>query len=64
MLPPADLDWPDGEVIGSEAVHHVFRGWLAGLGQDSYADEPAAATSSASPGASSSAATSGASSES
>jgi uncharacterized membrane protein YvlD (DUF360 family) len=64
VLAPADLEWPDGEVIGAETVHHVFRGWLAGLGQDAYADEPAAATSSVSPGASSSAAISGASSES
>ena len=64
VLAPADLDWPDGEVIGSETVHHVFRGWLATLGQDAYADEAVAATSSDSPGASSSAATSGASSES
>ena len=38
VLHPAELDWPDGEVIGAERVHRVFRGWLAGLGQDAYAD--------------------------
>jgi hypothetical protein len=38
VLFPAELDWPDGDVIGSERVHRIFRGWLAGLGQDAYAD--------------------------
>ncbi len=38
VLFPAELDWPEGDVIGAERVHRVFRGWLAGLGQDAYAD--------------------------
>jgi uncharacterized membrane protein YvlD (DUF360 family) len=61
VLAPAELGWPDDEVVGAEAVHRVFRGWLAGLGQDAYADDavPAAPAgiSSAVPGASSSART-------
>ncbi|MCL4286071.1 MAG: hypothetical protein KJ006_00305, partial [Thermoleophilia bacterium] len=59
VLAPADLEWPGEEVVGAEAVHRIFRGWLAGLGQDAYAD---GATSSDAPGSSSSAATPGASS--
>ena len=38
VLAPSDLEWPEGEVVGSETVHRIFRGWLAGLGQDAYAD--------------------------
>jgi hypothetical protein len=38
VLFPAELDWPEGDVIGSEQVHRIFRRWLAGLGQDAYAD--------------------------
>ena len=37
VLFPAELGWPDGPVVGSEGVHRIFRGWLAGLGQDAYA---------------------------
>ena len=37
VLFPAELDWPDEAVIGSERVHRIFRRWLAGLGHDSYA---------------------------
>ena len=36
VLAPPDLAWPEGEVIGAEAVHRIFRGWLAGLGHDAY----------------------------
>ena len=36
---PADLGWPDEPVIGAERIHHVFRGWLAGLGHSSYAGD-------------------------
>ncbi|MFN8112320.1 MAG: phage holin family protein [Solirubrobacterales bacterium] len=61
VLSPTDLAWPDGEVIGAETVHQVFRRWLAGLGQDAYADG-AGEISSAAPGSSSSAETPGASS--
>jgi uncharacterized membrane protein YvlD (DUF360 family) len=39
VLHPADLEWPEGEVVGAERVHRVFRGWLAGLGHDAYASE-------------------------
>ncbi len=60
VLAPADLEWPADDVVGAEAVHAIFRRWLAGLGQTAYADEPAE-TSSEAPGSSSSAATPGAS---
>jgi uncharacterized membrane protein YvlD (DUF360 family) len=49
VLHPSDLEWPAEEVVGAEAVHHVFRDWLAGLGQSAYASEvasPGAKTSS------------------
>ena len=39
VLHPADLEWPAEEVVGAERVHRIFRGWLAGLGQNSYASE-------------------------
>ncbi len=39
VLHPADLEWPQQEVVGAERVHRIFRGWLAGLGQDAYASE-------------------------
>jgi len=39
VLHPAELQWPDEEVIGAERVHRIFRGWLAGLGQSAYASE-------------------------
>jgi uncharacterized membrane protein YvlD (DUF360 family) len=38
---PSDLEWPPGEVVGAEAVHRIFRGWLAGLGQSAYESEVA-----------------------
>ncbi|HEX7246167.1 MAG TPA: phage holin family protein [Solirubrobacterales bacterium] len=47
VLHPAELEWPDEEVIGAERVHRIFRGWLAGLGQTAYAsevDSPGAST--------------------
>ncbi|MDQ2631253.1 MAG: phage holin family protein [Actinomycetota bacterium] len=47
VLHPADLEWPAEEVVGAERVHRIFRGWLAGLGQDAYAsevDSPGAST--------------------
>ncbi len=59
VLAPTDLEWPADEVVGAEAVHRIFRGWLAGLGQDAYAD---GTTSSEAEGSSSSASTPGASS--
>ena len=39
VLHPAELEWPDGEVVGAERVHRIFRGWLAELGQTAYASE-------------------------
>ena len=36
VLHPVDLELPDEELIGAEAVHRVFRGWLVGLGQTEY----------------------------
>ena len=33
VLHPADLPWPEDDVVGAEAVHHIFRGWLTELGQ-------------------------------
>jgi hypothetical protein len=36
VLAPPELAWPDGEVIGAEAVHRVFRAWLVELGHESY----------------------------
>jgi hypothetical protein len=57
VLHPADLPWPDEEVVGAEQVHRILRGWLAGLGHDRYA------TSRDSPGARIRTATSGASSD-
>ena len=64
VLAPSELVWPDEEVVGAESVHRIFRGWLAGLGQEAYADDgavgagsPASADQSSSepPGSSSSA---------
>jgi len=64
VLAPADLEWPPGEVVGSERVHEVFRSWLAGLGQSAYAEPRGVApvdapSSSEDPGSSSSARTEG-----
>jgi uncharacterized membrane protein YvlD (DUF360 family) len=39
VLHPSELEWPEAEVVGAERVHRIFRGWLAGLGQTSYASE-------------------------
>ncbi|HKG38603.1 MAG TPA: phage holin family protein [Conexibacter sp.] len=38
VLHPADLPWPDDDVVGAEAVHRLLCGWLARLGQEAYAD--------------------------
>lgn len=51
VLHPADLAWPEEEVVGAERVHRILRAWLASLGQDAYA------SASASPGASTRAST-------
>jgi hypothetical protein len=39
VLHPTELPWPEGDVVGAERVHRVFRSWLAGLGHDGYASE-------------------------
>jgi uncharacterized membrane protein YvlD (DUF360 family) len=39
VLHPAELDWPDQEVVGAERVHRVFRGWLGRLGHAAYSIE-------------------------
>jgi uncharacterized membrane protein YvlD (DUF360 family) len=39
VLHPADLDWPEEEVVGAERVHRVFRGWLGRLGHAAYSTE-------------------------
>jgi uncharacterized membrane protein YvlD (DUF360 family) len=46
VLHPSELDWPEGEVVGAERVHRIFRAWLAELGHSSYGSQAA------SPGAS------------
>jgi hypothetical protein len=43
VLHPVGLTEPDAPVVGAEHLHLVFRGWLASLGHDAYAQpfEPA-----------------------
>ncbi|HMJ01401.1 MAG TPA: phage holin family protein [Conexibacter sp.] len=38
VLHPAELPWPDEDVVGAEAVHRLLCGWLARLGQDGYSE--------------------------
>jgi uncharacterized membrane protein YvlD (DUF360 family) len=38
VLHPSELAWPEDEAIGAEAVHRIFRAWLAKLGHPEYAD--------------------------
>lgn len=55
VIQPPSLRWPDEEVIGAEAVHHLFKAWLGEIGQPAYADFAGSGTSaeaSDSPGAS------------
>ena len=55
VLFPAELAWPEEDVVGSERVHRIFRGWLAGLGHDAYAntdvDSPGISTRTSTEGA-------------
>jgi hypothetical protein len=52
VLHPVGLTKPPGSIVGAEHLHLVFRGWLAGLGHETYAEpfepmrehEPAART--------------------
>ncbi|HEU4946336.1 MAG TPA: phage holin family protein [Kribbella sp.] len=41
VLHPTDLPMPAEQVLGAGALHQVFRGWLAALGHEAYADKPA-----------------------
>jgi uncharacterized membrane protein YvlD (DUF360 family) len=52
---PADLPWPEEDVVGSERVHRIFCGWLAQLGHDSYRgiEAPGSSTRTSTSGASS-----------
>ena len=54
VLFPAELSWPDEEPLGAEAVHRVFRTWLAGLGHGAYRDSeaPGSTVRTSTPGAS------------
>lgn len=36
VLHPDSLDWPQGEVVGAESVHRIFKSWLGALGQEPY----------------------------
>jgi hypothetical protein len=47
---PADLPWPEAPVVGAEAVHRVFRRWLALLGHEAYAGASPGPGDSRSPG--------------
>jgi uncharacterized membrane protein YvlD (DUF360 family) len=38
VLYPSDLPAPEEAIHGAESLHQVFRGWLARLGHDRYAD--------------------------
>ena len=42
VLAPAAWPWPDEDVVGAEAVHHVLRGWLVRVGYEAYAAPPEA----------------------
>jgi uncharacterized membrane protein YvlD (DUF360 family) len=33
VLHPVDLEWPEGEVVGAEAINRILRGWLVAMGQ-------------------------------
>ena len=51
VLHPSELAWPEGDVVGAERVHRIFRGWLTQLGHPGYESDVA------SPGASTRAST-------
>jgi hypothetical protein len=46
VLHPAELAWPEDEVLGAERVHRIFRAWLAQLGHEAYESEVASPGSS------------------
>jgi uncharacterized membrane protein YvlD (DUF360 family) len=39
LLHPTDLEGPDEELVGAEAVHRQLRRWLVALGQEQYDEE-------------------------
>jgi uncharacterized membrane protein YvlD (DUF360 family) len=53
VLHPVALPWPAAPVVGAETIHHVLCGWLARVGQSSYAssDAPTASVATSTPGA-------------
>ncbi|MGI8726729.1 MAG: phage holin family protein [Solirubrobacterales bacterium] len=61
---PAGLKWPDEPVVGAEAVHRIFRGWLTTLGHRGYEPGAPSAADETTPGGSTSSSTSGATAES
>jgi hypothetical protein len=46
LLHPAELQLPEEEVVGAEAVHQHLRRWLIELGHDQYRPVPASAATS------------------
>jgi hypothetical protein len=46
VLHPAELAWPEDDVIGAERVHRIFRSWLVELGHSAYSSETASPGSS------------------
>jgi hypothetical protein len=55
---PSELGWPSEPVVSPERVHRIFRGWLADLGHEAYAEtssieEPGSSTRTSTSGASS-----------
>ena len=53
MLAPSELDGPADDVVGAETVHRDRPALVRRTGQDAYADDAGAATSSEAPGSSS-----------
>jgi hypothetical protein len=53
VLHPVALPWPAEPVVGAEAIHRLLCGWLARVGQASYAssDSPTASVATSTPGA-------------
>jgi hypothetical protein len=55
VLFPREFAFPEKPVVGAENMHQVMRGWLAGLGHESYnsVDSPGSSTRTSTPGAAS-----------
>jgi uncharacterized membrane protein YvlD (DUF360 family) len=55
VLFPREFAFPEKPVVGAEHMHQVMRGWLAGLGHESYnsVDSPGSSTRTSTPGAAS-----------